>query len=405
MMPKVVLAYSGGLDTSVAIRWLMDHYGLEVVTFTADLGGEIDLEAAREKALRIGAVDAYVVDARAQFADEFVLPALQAGALYEGTYPLATALARPLIAQMMVDVARRTSAGLIAHGCTGKGNDQVRFDVATTTLAPDLKVMAPIREWGLSREAEIEYAQQHDIPVPVVTESPYSTDENLWGRSAECGVLEDPSVEPPEDAYAWTVSPATAPNDPLYVEIGFEQGIPVSLDGTPMDPVAICERLNEVGGKHGVGRIDMLENRLVGLKSREIYEAPAAVVLHRAHKAIESLTLAKDTLRFNDIVAVTYADLVYNGLWFGALRRDLAAYVESAQQHVSGVARLKLFRGSCTVVGRQSPYSLYDFELATYGGQDTFDYRSAEGFIDLWGLPLRTQARKQSVRSVETPAP
>lgn len=404
-MPKVVLAYSGGLDTSVAIRWLMDHYGLEVVTFTADLGGEIDLEAAREKALRIGAVDAYVVDARAQFVDEFVLPALQAGALYEGTYPLATALARPLIAQMMVDVARRTSAGLIAHGCTGKGNDQVRFDVATTTLAPDLKVMAPIREWGLSREAEIEYAQQHDIPVPVVTESPYSTDENLWGRSAECGVLEDPSVEPPEDAYAWTVSPATAPNDPLYVEIGFEQGIPVSLDGTPMDPVAICERLNEVGGKHGVGRIDMLENRLVGLKSREIYEAPAAVVLHRAHKAIESLTLAKDTLRFNDIVAVTYADLVYNGLWFGALRRDLAAYVESAQQHVSGVARLKLFRGSCTVVGRQSPYSLYDFELATYGGQDTFDYRSAEGFIDLWGLPLRTQARKQSVRSVETPAP
>ncbi len=403
-MERVVLAYSGGLDTSVAIRWLIDYYELEVVTFTADLGGEIDLEAARQKALQVGAIEAYVVDARRQFAEDFVLPSLQAGTLYEGTYPLATALARPLIAQMMVDVARDVGATLIAHGCTGKGNDQVRFDVATTTLAPDLKVIAPIREWGMSRDDEIEYAKTHGIPVPVAAKSPYSTDENLWGRSAECGILEDPAAEPPEDAYAWTVSPQAAPNEPLYLELAFEQGVPVSLDGTRLDLCSMIETLNEVAGKQGVGRIDMIENRLVGLKSREIYEAPAAVVLHAAHKALEGMTLAKDSLRFNDIVSLTYADLVYNGLWFGALRRDLAAYVASAQQYVTGSVRLKLYRGSCTVVGRQSPYSLYDFKLATYGGGDTFDYRAAEGFIELWGLPLRTQARKQALEKAEVPA-
>jgi argininosuccinate synthase len=387
----------------VAIRWLMDHYGLEVVTFTADLGGEIDLEAARQKALQVGAVEAYVVDARRQFADNFVLPSLLAGTLYEGTYPLATALARPLIAEMMVDIARNVGATLIAHGCTGKGNDQVRFDVATTTLAPDLKVIAPIREWGMSRDDEIEYARTHGIPIPVAAKSPYSTDENLWGRSAECGILEDPSAEPPEDAYAWTVSPQAAPNEPLYVELAFEQGVPTSLNGTAMDFLALVESLNQVAGQQGVGRIDMIENRLVGLKSREIYEAPAATVLHAAHKALEGMTLAKDSLRFNDTVATTYADLVYNGLWFGALRRDLSAYVASGQQFVTGTVRLKLYRGSCTVVGRQSPYSLYDFELATYGGGDTFDYHAAEGFIELWGLPLRAQARKQAPENREVP--
>ncbi|HLJ69280.1 MAG TPA: argininosuccinate synthase [Chloroflexota bacterium] len=402
-MTRVVLAYSGGLDTSVAIRWLMESYNLEVVTLTADLGGDIDLEAARRKALQVGAVDAYVIDAREQFARDFVLPALQADALYEGQYPLATALARPLIAQLMVDVAHRSGATLIAHGCTGKGNDQVRFDVATTALAPELKVIAPIREWRMSREEEIEYARQHDIPVPVTAGSPYSTDENLWGRSVECGVLEDPNQEPPEDAYAWTVSPLDAPGEPLYLEIGFEGGVPVRCNGSQVGLLDLIQTLSSLGGRHGVGRIDMIENRLVGLKSRELYEAPAAVILHAAHRAVEDLTLARDSLRFKEMVMPIYADLVYNGLWFGALRRDLAAYVASSQQHVTGAVRLKLFKGVCTVVGRSSPYSLYDVELATYGGGDQFDYRAAEGFITLWGLPLRTQARKQALNKTEVP--
>jgi argininosuccinate synthase len=402
-MARVVLAYSGGLDTSVAIRWLMDRYNLEVITLTADLGGEIDLDATRQKALRTGAVDAFVIDAREQFAEDFVLPALQADALYEGQYPLATALARPLIAQLMVDVARRTGATLIAHGCTGKGNDQVRFDVATTALAPDLKVIAPIREWRMTREEEIEYANQHGIPVPVDIGSPYSTDENIWGRSAECGILEDPDQEPPEDAYAWTVSPRQAPEEPRYLEIELEQGVPVALDGVRMRVLAMIETLNRLAGAHGVGRIDMIENRLIGLKSREIYEAPAAVVLHAAHRAVEDLTLAKDSLRFKEMVNPIFSDLIYNGLWFGALRRDLSAYVASSQQHVTGTACLRLYKGSCTVVGRQSPYSLYDLELATYASGDRFDYQAAEGFITLWGLPLRTQARKQSLHKTEVP--
>jgi argininosuccinate synthase len=400
-MTRVVLAYSGGLDTSVAVRWLMDRYDLEVVTLTADLGGGIDLEAARQKALQVGAVDAHVIDAREEFVQDFVLPALQADALYEGTYPLATALARPLIAQLMVDVARRTDATLIAHGCTGKGNDQVRFDVATTALAPDLKVIAPIREWKMSREEEIAYALQHDIPIPVNLNSPYSTDENLWGRSCECGVLEDANHEPPEDAYEWTTSPQAAPNEPLYLDIEFEAGVPITLNGKRIGLLPMVETLNTIAGEQGVGRIDMIENRLVGLKSRGIYEAPAAVVLHMAHRAVEDMALAKDSLRFRDIVSPTYSDLIYNGLWFGSLRRDLAAYVQSSQQYVTGSARLKLFKGSCTVVARQSPYSLYDQELATYGGGDTFDYAAAEGFITLWGLPLRTQANKQALNTTE----
>ncbi|MGH2443407.1 MAG: argininosuccinate synthase [Chloroflexota bacterium] len=404
-MARVVLAYSGGLDTSVAIRWLIDSYDLEVVTLTADLGGGIDLEAARQKALRTGAIEAHVIDARQPFTTDFVLPALQADAMYEGEYPLATALARPLIAQIMVDVARRTGASFIAHGCTGKGNDQVRFDVATTALAPDLKVIAPIREWRMSREEEIEYAMQHDIPVPVDIASPYSTDENIWGRSCECGVLEDPDHEPPEDAYQWTISPLAAPDEPRYIDIAFDGGVPVSLDGEIMDPLAIIETLNQLAGGHGVGRIDMIENRLVGLKSREIYEAPAAVALHSAHRAIEDLVLAKDSLRFKELVTPIYADLIYNGLWFGSLRRDLSAYVASSQQHVTGSVRLKLYKGSCVVTGRQSPYSLYDLELATYGGGDAFDYQAAEGFITLWGLPLRTQARKQSLHQTAAPLP
>jgi argininosuccinate synthase len=303
----------------------------------------------------------------------------------------------------MVDVARRTGATLIAHGCTGKGNDQVRFDVATTALAPDLKVIAPIREWRLSREEEIEYAKLHGIPVPVDVGSPYSTDENLWGRSVEAGIIEDASAEPPEDAYEWSVSPQAAPNEPLYIEIDFEEGVPVALNGRRLDFLPMIEELNQVAGQQAVGRIDMIENRLVGLKSREIYEAPAAVVLHAAHRAVEDLTLAKDSLRFKEILTPIFSDLIYNGLWFGALRRDLSAYVTSSQQHVTGTARLKLFKGSCNVVARTSPYSLYDVTLATYGGEDHFDYQAAEGFIALWGLPLRTQARKQTLHKTEVP--
>lgn len=394
-METVVLAYSGGLDTSVAIRWLQEKYKLEVITLTANLGGDIDLEAARQKALEIGAKEAHVVDARDEFVRNFVMPSLQADALYEGQYPLATALARPLIARIMVRIARETGASLIAHGCTGKGNDQVRFDVATTALAPDLKVIAPIREWHMSREEEIEYAHRQGIPVPMESKSPYSTDENLWGRSCECGILEDPSIEPPDDAYAWTVNPVTASEKPAYVEIEFEGGVPTGLNGDRLELVDLVERLNKLGGSAGVGRIDMIENRLIGLKSREVYEAPAAVILHLAHRGIEDMTLGKDSLRFRDIVSQTYSDLIYNGLWFGGLRRDLAAYVRSSQEYVEGSVSVKLYKGLASVTARKSRYSLYDLELATYGGSDEFDYRAADGFISLWGLPLRTQARKQ----------
>src|SRR6266567_1747606 len=348
-MARVVLAYSGGLDTSVAIRWLMDRYGLEVVTLTADLGGGIDLEAARQKALNTGAVEAYVVAAREQFAEEFLLPALQADALYEGQYPLATALARPLIAQLMVDVAQRTGATLIAHGCTGKGNDQVRFDVATAALAPDLQVVAPVREWGMNRDDEIDYAKQHAIEVPATLREPYSTDENLWGRSIEAGVLEDPWAEPPKDVYAWTRDPRSCPDEPTYVEVGFKEGIPVALDGKPASALDIVTTLNRVGGENGVGRIDHLENRLIGIKSREIYEAPAAVLLLQAHQALEDITLPKEVARFKDLVAQQWAQMVYDGLWFSPLRDALHAFVAETQRHVTGEVRLKLYRGSKTI--------------------------------------------------------
>ncbi len=392
-----MLAYSGGLDTSVAIRWLQEHYQLDVVTLTVGLGGDIDLEATRQKALAVGAVEAYGADASEEFANRYILPALAADALYEGVYPLATALARPLIARMLVDTARATGASLIAHGCTGKGNDQVRFDVATAALAPDLKVIAPIREWKMSREEEIAYAQAHSIPIPVTVGSPYSTDENIWGRSIECGVIEDPAEPPPTDAYTWTADPAAAPNEPEEISIYFETGIPKALNGEVMPILRMIETLNIQAGRHGVGRIDMIENRLIGLKSRELYEAPAAVVLHQAHRALESLTQPRDSARFGDLMSQTYADLVYNGLWYSALRRDLAAYVTSEQRHVTGEVRIRLFKGSSTVVGRMSEYSLYDRALATYGGEDTYDYAAADGFISIWGLPFRTQAKAQNL--------
>ncbi len=395
MSDKVVLAYSGGLDTSVAIRWLKEKYKLDVVALNVNLSSERDFSAIRRKALRIGAVRAAVVDAREPFVKLFIFPALQADAIYEGQYPLATALARPLMAKLLVDTAIKEGAKAVAHGCTGKGNDQVRFDVGVATLAPDLKIIAPAREWGMSREETIKYAQRHGIPVPITASSPYSIDENLWGRSIECGVLEDPWVEPPADVFAWTKSPADAPNKPGYVEIAFKEGIPIGLDGRKMDGVSLIQWLNQLAGEHGVGRIDHVENRLVGIKSREIYEAPAATVLLQAHQALEAMTLSKDQLRFKQKVAVEYADLIYNGLWFSSLHEDLAAYVKSTQRYVTGVVRVKLFKGSCSVVGRKSPKSLYSHGLATYAKGDEFDQSASPGFIHIWGLSAQTQARLQ----------
>ena len=401
MADKIVLAYSGGLDTSVAIRWLKERYNLDVIALNVDVGNERDSSAVRQKALDIGAVKALVEDAKELLVKYFIFPALQADALYEGQYPLATALARPLMAKLLVDTALEEGASAVAHGCTGKGNDQVRFDVSVTALAPSLKIIAPAREWGMTREETINYAQRYGIPVPVTVKSPYSIDENLWGRSIECGVLEDPWVEPPADVFTWTRSPGDAPNVPGYVEIGFEQGIPIAIDGQKMDGVGLIQRLNQLAGEHGVGRIDHLENRLVGIKSREIYEAPAATVLLQAHQALQALTLSKAQLRFKQKVAVEYADLIYNGLWFSSLHQDLAAYVKSSQRYVTGTVRLKLFKGGCTVVGRKSPKSLYSYGLATYDKGDQFDQSASEGFIHIWGLPVRTQAQVQGISDLE----
>jgi len=391
---KLVLAYSGGLDTSVAIRWLKDQ-GWEVIAFTVDLGEKKDLDAIQSRALKTGASAAYVADGRAPFLQLFVWPSLQAGAVYEKEYPLATALGRPLIAAMMVEVARREGAQAVAHGCTGKGNDQVRFDVTTAALAPDLQVVAPVREWGMNRDDEIEYATRHGIEVPATTRSPYSTDENLWGRSIEAGALEDPWAEPPRDVYAWTRDPRQCPDEPAYLEVGFKEGIPTSLDGKPMAAVDLVTTLNRVGGENGVGRIDHLENRLIGIKSREIYEAPAAVLLLQAHQALEDITLPKEVARFKDLVGQQWAQMVYDGLWFSPLRDALYAFVTETQAHVTGDVRLKLFKGSATVVGRKSPSQLYQLSLATYGRGDAFDQKAAAGFIKLWGLGVRTAAQVQ----------
>jgi len=397
-MDKAVLAYSGGLDTSVAIKWLKEKYNLEIITLTVDIGNVADLEAIRQKALNMGAIKALVIDAREPFINSFVFPALQADAVYEGQYPLATALGRPLIAQLLVDTAKKEGATAVAHGCTGKGNDQVRLDVGVAALAPKLKVIAPAREWNMTREQTITYAQSHNIPIPITLSSPYSIDENLWGRSAECGVLEDPWNEPPKDAFMWTKSPEETPNQPDYVELGFDKGIPVSLNGKKFAGVTLIQKIHELACEHGIGRIDHIENRLVGIKSREIYEAPAATVLLQAHQALEGLVLTKEQLRFKSKVASEYADLTYNGLWFSGLRQDLAAYVESSQRYVTGVVKVKLYKGNCQIVGRKSPYSLYDFSLATYDKGDTFDQSASPGFIHIWGLPVRTQARVQSAR-------
>jgi len=401
MAEKVVLAYSGGVDTSVAIKWLQEKYDLEVIAFSVDVGNEPDFPGIREKALKLGAVKAIVADARKAFVDEFVFPALKANALYQGQYPLATALARPLMARLLVETALKERAKAVAHGCTGKGNDQVRFDVSVAGLAPDLKILAPARDWTMNRDETIKYAKRHGIPLPVTAESPYSIDQNLWGRSIECGVMEDPWAEPPEDAFIWVRPVENTPDKPEYVEIGFEEGIPVSLNGHRLDGLTLIERANDLAGRHGFGRIDHIEDRVVGIKSREVYEAPAALLLIQAHQALESLTLSKEQLRFKQIVSSEYADLVYNGLWFTSFREDLAAYVDSSQRFVTGTVRVKLQKGSSTVVGRKSPYALYLHDLATYDEGDTFDQSAAVGFIHLWGLPARTQARMQGKKKKE----
>jgi len=394
-----VLAYSGGLDTSVAVAWLREQHDVDVVTLTVDVGGGSLRPGVAERAIAAGASKAYVVDGRREFVERFVWPALQAGAVYQGAYPLATALARPLIAQLLVEVAHRESADAVAHGCTGKGNDQVRFDVAVHALDAALQVVAPMRVgMGMSRDQEIDYARERGIEVPVTHASPYSVDVNLWGRSIETGVLEDPWVAPPADVYAWTVDPGEAP-PPVEVSIGFRAGIPVTLDGRPVDPVELVEQLNALAGAHGVGRIDHVEDRLVGIKSREIYEAPAAVVLHVAHRALETLTLSKEQLRFNRVVADEMARATYDGLWFSSLLTDLRRYVNAAQQHVSGEVRVRLDHGTATALGRRSAESLYDRALATYDTGDAFDHASAVGFISIFGLPLRTEAARHGAAS------
>jgi argininosuccinate synthase len=399
--PKVVLAYSGGLDTSVAIPWLRESKGAEVVAVTVDVGQPVDLEKVRNKAKASGASKAFVADARREFADEFIAPALRANALYEGVYPLSTALARPLIARHLVEVARQEGAGFVAHGCTGKGNDQVRFDLSTTGLAPELAVIAPAREWGMTREQEIAFAHEHGVPVEATKASPYSVDENLWGRSVECGILEDPAVEPPEEAFEWTCAPSDAPGKPEYVTLAFERGLPVAVNGRRAPLHELIVGLNRTAGAHGVGRIDHLESRLVGIKSREVYECPAAVSLIGAHQALEALTLPRDLLDFKRSVEQRYGQLIYDGLWYTPLREALDAFIASTQERVFGEVTLKLYKGSARVAGRRSPVALYQPSLATYSSGDQFQRQMAEGFIYVWGLPARTWA---AVAARATPA-
>ena len=387
---KVVLAYSGGLDTSVAIHWLQEQYDLDVIAIALNLGQPPSSDDIVARALRNGAIKADFIDVREEFVEDYVWPSLKANALYQDIYPLSTAIGRPLIAKKLVEIAQREGAKYIAHGCTGKGNDQVRFDVGIVTLDPSLKVIAPMREWHTTREEEIDYAKRNGIEIIVKKESPYSRDENLWGASCECGILEDPWAEPPKDAWENTVDPEDAPDEPTYVEIGFAHGKPISLDGKKMKGVELIEELDRIAGENGVGRIDHVEDRLVGIKSRETYECPAAVTLITAHRALEALTLPRDVIEYKRGVEQKYAQIVYDGLWFGGLREPLDAFVKETQKHVTGTVRVKLYKGQAVVVGRKSPVSLYDEGLSTYASGDSFDHTSAVGFIYVWGLPGRT---------------
>ncbi|EAE9072043.1 argininosuccinate synthase [Listeria monocytogenes] len=398
---KIVLAYSGGLDTSVAIQWLVES-GYEVIACCLDVGEGKNLDFIKEKAITVGASESYTIDAKEEFAEDFALIALQAHAYYEGKYPLISALSRPLIAKKLVEVARQEGASAIAHGCTGKGNDQVRFEVAIHALAPDLKVVSPVRDWKWSREEEINYAKEHNIPVPIDLDNPFSIDQNLWGRSNECGVLENPWTTPPEAAYDLTVSLEDAPDTPDIVEITFDAGIPISLNGENMSLANLILTLNEIAGKHGVGRIDHIENRLVGIKSREVYECPSAVTLITAHKELEDLTFVREVAHFKPIIEQKISETIYNGLWFSPLTEALVAFLKSTQKFVNGTIRVKLFKGHAIVEGRKSPNSLYDENLATYTSSDTFDQDAAVGFIKLWGLPTKVSAEVNSKVTITT---
>ena len=388
---KIVVAYSGGLDTSVMVKWLKDNYDAEIITFTGNLGQTKELVGLEQKAVNSGASKAYIEDLTKVFLEEYAFPALKAGAMYEETYPMACSLGRPLLAKTLVDIARKEGANMVAHGCTGKGNDQVRFEVSVGALAPDLINIAPLRTWEFkSREEEIDYAIANNIPVSVTKEKPYSIDENIWGTAVECGALEDPMVEPPADAFQHTVSPEEAPDKQEIVSIEFEKGIPVAINGRKMDSVSLVKLLNEIGGRNAVGRIDMIENRLVGIKSREVYEAPAGIILHFAHKELERITLEKSVAHYKVKIAQEYSDLIYNGLWFTPLREALQAFIDKTQDKVTGLVKVKLYKGTIRISGRTSPYSLYDPGLATYTAEDQFDHTASEGFIKIYGLPYKT---------------
>jgi argininosuccinate synthase len=389
MRRKIVLAYSGGLDTSVLLKWLQEKYEANVVTVTLDVGQKEDLNAIEEKAKKLGVLNHYSLDTKQEFVEKYVFPAVKANALYEEKYPVSTALSRPLIAEKLVKIAEKEGADAIAHGCTGKGNDQVRIEVTAKALAPEMSVIAPVREWKMDRNAEIEFAKQHGIPVPVSVEKPYSVDQNLWGRSIECGILENPETEPPEDVFEWTVSPEKAPDKPEYLTLEFENGAPKTANNKTMNPLALIDYVNEVAGRNGVGRIDHVEDRLVGIKSREVYECPAATVIIEAHKDLEKLVLTRHEFSFKHQVDVLWSNLVYTGLWNDPLKEDLDAFVESTQKHVNGKVKLKLYKGGLRVVGRSSPMSLYDADLATYNIKSTFNQSSSAGFIELWGLQTR----------------
>lgn len=402
---KAVLAYSGGLDTSVAVMWLTEQ-GYEVITMTADVGQQaVDLEAAKNKALRSGAVKAYVLDLKKEFVEKFVWPALKANGMYQSTYPLNSALSRPLIAEVMAEIAKKEGAQAVAHGCTGKGQDQVRIEVCTNALNPDLKVLAPVRDWHFTREAEMEYARARGIPVHATAASPYSIDDNIWGRSIECGILEDPWNEPPSDAYTLTVEPWDAPDEPEYVEITFVKGIPTALDGVKMDGPELIESLNVRAGRHGVGRIDMLEDRLVGFKSREVYECPGAITLINAHRALETLTLDKQVLSTKKELEIQFGRLAYEGYWFSPLLDAINSFINTTQEYVTGTVKIRFFKGQAVVRGMKSSDSIYSHNLATYSEGDAFDHEAAVGFIKIWGLPIKTWRQvHESKEAIDIPA-
>jgi len=402
MTKKVVLAYSGGLDTSVMLKWIQEEYQSDVISVTLDVGQGKDMVEIEEKAWKLGVLNHYSIDAKEEFVHDYVIPAIKANALYMDTYPVSSSISRPLIASKLVEVAEKEGAQAVAHGCTGKGNDQVRFDITIKSLNPDLEIIAPVREWNMARDKEIEWAKEHGIPVPVTANSPYSIDQNLWGRSIECGILEHPEIEPPSDIYEWTTPVEETPDEPEYITLGFEEGVPASLNGAEMKPLEIIEELHTTAGKHGIGRIEHMEDRIVGLKSREVYEVPAAMVILEAHADLEKMVLTRHEKLFKRHVDHEWAVLAYTGLWMDPLKEALDAFIDKTQERITGNVNLKLFKGNAQVVGRSSPYSLYDLSLATYDINTTFDQMAAVGFIELWGLPTTTAwaLKKKKVKPI-----